>query len=165
MNPLDLRIGHGFDAHRLAPGEGVTLGGVWIPCAYRLVAHSDGDVLIHALCDALLGAMGEGDIGQWFPDTDTRYQGADSRGLLRTVVAALHRGGRQVVNVDLTLIAQTPKVAPHTDAMRERLAADLQVGPDRVGVKATTNEGMGHLGRREGVAAHAVALIAPAAVG
>ncbi len=162
MSLFDLRIGHGFDAHRLTEGDGVTLGGVWIPCAYALVAHSDGDALIHALCDALLGAMGGGDIGQWFPDTDAQYKGADSRVLLRAVVAALHRSGRRVVNVDLTLVAQVPKVAPHTATMRSRLAEDLQVTPDRVGIKATTNEGMGHLGRREGLAAHAVALIAPA---
>lgn len=161
MNLFDARIGHGFDAHQLAAGTGVTLGGVQIACDYRLVAHSDGDVLIHALCDALLGALGRGDIGQWFPDTDARFAGADSRILLRTVVDALHAAGYALVNADLTLIAEAPRVAAHTGTMRERLATDLQVTPDRVGVKATTNEGMGHIGRKAGVAAHAVVLIAP----
>jgi 2-C-methyl-D-erythritol 2,4-cyclodiphosphate synthase len=164
MSPFDLRIGHGFDTHRLEAGEGVTLGGVFIPCEWRLVAHSDGDVLIHALCDALLGALGRGDIGHWFPDNDARYAGADSRGLLREVMAAVAAAGYAVVNADLTLIAEAPRVARHVPAMVERLAADLGISRDRVNVKATTNETMGHLGRREGVAAHAVVLLgAPAA--
>ena len=119
----DLRVGQGFDVHRLEPGSGVTLGGVRIDCAYAIVAHSDGDVLIHALCDALLGAAGLGDIGHWFPDTDARFKGADSRTLLREVVAQLGKAGWGVVNADLTLIAQVPRVAPHVAAMRERLAA------------------------------------------
>lgn len=162
-SPFDLRIGHGFDTHRVTAGEGVTLGGVFIPCEWRLIAHSDGDVLIHALCDALLGALGRGDIGHWFPDNDARYAGADSRGLLREVMQAVSAAGYAVVNADLTLIAEVPRVARHVPQMVERLADDLRTLPSRVNVKATTNETMGHLGRREGVAAHAVVLLAPCA--
>ncbi|MGQ0502372.1 MAG: 2-C-methyl-D-erythritol 2,4-cyclodiphosphate synthase [Panacagrimonas sp.] len=154
-----MRIGHGFDAHRLEAGEGVTLGGVLIACSYRLIAHSDGDVLIHALCDALLGACALGDIGKLFPDTDAQFKGIDSRELLREVMRRLRAAGYQPVNADLTLIAQVPRVSPHTATMRERLAADLGVGIDAVNVKATTNEEMGHIGRKEGIAAHAVVLI------
>ncbi|HUS23883.1 MAG TPA: 2-C-methyl-D-erythritol 2,4-cyclodiphosphate synthase [Candidatus Binatia bacterium] len=159
----DLRVGHGYDVHRLEAGDGVTLGGVHIACDRRIVAHSDGDVLIHALCDALLGAAGLGDIGRWFPDSDPKYRGADSRTLLREVVARLAAGGWSVGNADLTLVAEVPRVAAHVAAMRDRLAADLQVSPGRVNVKATTGEGMGFIGRREGIAAHAVALIAQGA--
>lgn len=154
-----LRIGHGYDAHRLEAGEGVTLGGVHIPCGYRLIAHSDGDVLIHALCDALLGACALGDIGKFFPDTDAKYRGIDSRELLREVVRRVGGEGYAVVNADLTLIAQVPKVAPHVASMRERLAQDLGVAIGAVNVKATTNEGMGHIGRKEGIAGHAVVLL------
>jgi 2-C-methyl-D-erythritol 2,4-cyclodiphosphate synthase len=154
------RIGHGFDVHRLEPGDGVVLGGVRIPCSYRVVAHSDGDVLIHALCDALLGAAGLGDIGRWFPDTDAKYRGADSRGLLREVVRKIGKAGWRVGNADLTLIAQVPRVAPHVEAMRARLAEDLGIAVDAVNVKATTSEGLGFTGRSEGIAAHAVALLA-----
>lgn len=156
---MSLRIGHGYDAHRLEAGQGVTLGGVHIPCAYRLIAHSDGDVLIHALCDALLGACALGDIGKFFPDTDARFAGIDSRELLREVVRRVAAGGYAVVNADLTLIAQVPKVAPHVVTMRERLAQDLGVAVGAVNVKATTNEGMGHIGRKEGIAGHAVVLL------
>lgn len=155
----DFRIGHGYDVHRLEQGEGVTLGGVSIACEFRIVAHSDGDVLIHALCDALLGAAALGDIGHWFPDTDAKWRGADSRTLLRAVVQGLAERGWAVGNADLTLIAQAPKVAPHVLAMRKILAADLGVAADAVSVKATTHEGLGALGRKEGIAAHAVALI------
>lgn len=154
-----MRIGHGYDAHRLEPGDGVTLGGVFIECPHRLIAHSDGDVLIHALCDALLGAAALGDIGRHFPDTDAAYQGADSRVLLRTVVARVAEAGFRPANVDLTLIAQVPRVAPHVELMRTRLAQDLGLSPLAVNVKATTTEGMGYVGRKEGVAAHAVALL------
>jgi 2-C-methyl-D-erythritol 2,4-cyclodiphosphate synthase len=154
-----MRVGTGFDAHRLEPGDGVTLGGVRIACPYRLVAHSDGDVLIHALCDALLGAAGLGDIGHWFPDTDARWKGADSRTLLREVVARLGKDGWRVANADLTLVAQVPRVAPHVEAMRERLAADLGVGAGAVNVKATTTEGLGWVGRKEGIAAQAAVLV------
>lgn len=156
---MSLRIGHGYDAHRLEPGNGVTLGGVSIPCEWRLVAHSDGDVLIHALCDALLGAAALGDIGHFYPDTDAQYRGIDSRVLLRDVVARVAATGYAPVNADLTLVAQVPKVAPHVSRMRERLAEDLGLDRRDVNVKATTNEGMGHIGRREGVAAHAVVLL------
>jgi 2-C-methyl-D-erythritol 2,4-cyclodiphosphate synthase len=154
-----IRIGHGYDVHRLEAGEGMVLGGVHIPCPYRIVAHSDGDVLIHALCDALLGAAALGDIGCWFPDTDPAWRGADSRHLLREVSRRLAGVGAQPVNVDLTLIAETPKIAPHVDAMRVNLATDLGVAIDAVNIKATTHEGLGAIGRREGIAAHAVALI------
>ena len=157
---MSFRIGHGYDAHRIETGEGVTLGGVLIPCAYRLIAHSDGDVLIHALCDALLGACALGDIGKFFPDTDAKFAGIDSRVLLREVVAHVEAAGYAVANADLTLVAQVPKVAPHVDLMRTRLADDLRVRPAAVNVKATTNEGMGHIGRKEGIAAHAVVLLA-----
>ncbi|WP_420465727.1 2-C-methyl-D-erythritol 2,4-cyclodiphosphate synthase [Panacagrimonas sp.] len=159
---MSFRIGHGFDAHRLEAGEGVTLGGVLIPCEYRAIAHSDGDVLIHALCDALLGACALGDIGRFFPDTDDRFKGIDSRELLRDVTRRVHQSGYVPGNVDLTLVAQTPKVAPYVDLMRTRLASDLGVLPAVVNVKATTTEGMGYLGRKEGVAAHAVVLLAVA---
>lgn len=154
-----IRIGHGFDAHRLEAGEGVTLGGVFIACPYRLIAHSDGDVLIHALCDALLGACALGDIGKLFPDTDVQFKGVDSRELLREVVRRVHDSGYSPVNADLTLIAEVPRVSPHTQTMRERLAADLQLDLGAVNIKATTNEGMGHIGRKEGIAAHAVVLL------
>lgn len=153
------RIGQGFDVHRLEPGDGVTLGGVRIQCPYRIVAHSDGDVLVHALCDALLGAAGLGDIGHWFPDTDARYKGADSRTLLRQIVRELVQQGWQVINADVTLIAEVPRVAPHVALMREYLATDLGVAPTAVNVKATTSEGLGFTGRKEGIAAQAVALI------
>ncbi|SFF30290.1 2-C-methyl-D-erythritol 2,4-cyclodiphosphate synthase [Fontimonas thermophila] len=153
------RIGHGFDAHRLEAGDGVVLGGVRIPCPYRIVAHSDGDVLIHALCDALLGAIGGGDIGRLFPDTDPQYRGIDSRRLLAKVMRYVRAEAYAVVNADLSLIAQTPRVAGYVPAMRQVLAAELGVASDCVNVKATTNEGMDAIGRREGLAAHAVVLL------
>jgi 2-C-methyl-D-erythritol 2,4-cyclodiphosphate synthase len=154
-----LRIGHGFDAHRFGPGDHVTLGGVRIAHNRGLIAHSDGDVLIHALCDALLGAAGLGDIGRHFPDSDPRYQGADSRTLLRHVMGMLRTEGFAVVNADLTLVAQMPRIAGHVESMRRSLAADLQLDTAALNIKATTTEGMGWIGREEGVAAHAVALI------
>lgn len=153
------RVGQGFDVHRLEAGDGVTLGGVRIDCPYRIVAHSDGDVLVHALCDALLGAAGLGDIGHWFPDTDARFKGADSRELLREVMRQLGKARLKVINADLTLLAQVPRVAPHVAAMRARVAADLGVAPAAVNVKATTTEGLGTVGRREGIAAQAVVLL------
>lgn len=156
---MSFRIGHGFDSHRLEPGDGVRLGGVWIACDWRLVAHSDGDALIHALCDALLGAIGGGDIGRLFPDNDPRHQGADSRLFLREVMRRVAAAGYAVGNADLTLIAQVPKMAPHADAICRTLAGELQVPVTAVNLKAKTNEGMGHLGRKEGVAAHAVVLL------
>lgn len=153
------RVGHGYDIHQLQPGEGVTLGGVRIACPHRIVAHSDGDVLIHALCDALLGAAALGDIGKLFPDTDPQYNGADSRDLLREVVKRITAKGYAVVNADLTLIAQVPKIAPHSEAMCVNLAADLGIARDAVNVKATTPEGLDALGRKEGIAAHATLLL------
>lgn len=161
MNANGFRIGHGFDAHRIEPGNGVTLGGVRIDCKYRIIAHSDGDVLIHALCDALLGAIGGGDIGKLFPDTDAQFKGIDSRELLRIVMSRVSNKGFCVVNADLTLIAQAPRVSPYTQAMQAALAQDLGVTTEVVNVKATTNEGMGHIGRKEGIAAHAVVLLGP----
>ncbi len=155
-----IRIGHGYDAHRFGPGDHVVLGGVRIACDAGVIAHSDGDVLIHALCDALLGAAGLGDIGRHFPDSDPQYKGADSRVLLREVVARLRAAGYRPVNADLTLVAEQPRVASHTPKMREILAADLGLASDTVNVKATTTEKMGWIGRKEGLAAHAVALVA-----
>ena len=156
---MTLRIGHGFDSHRIEAGDGVHLGGVYIPCAYRIIAHSDGDVLIHALCDALLGAIGAGDIGKLFPDTDAQFKGIDSRLLLKEVMRRVHAQGWQLSNADLTLVAQVPKVAPHTAAMKVQLAQDMGTDEGAVNIKATTNEGMGHIGRKEGIAAHAVVLL------
>jgi len=155
------RLGTGFDVHRLENGDGVVLGGVRIACPYRVVAHSDGDVLIHALCDALLGAAALGDIGRHFPDTDAKWRGADSRALLREVVARLAAAGWAPGNVDATVIAEVPRLAPHVEEMRRRLAADLGIGVSQVSVKATTSEGLGFTGRKEGIAAQAVALLAP----
>lgn len=157
---MNLRIGHGFDAHRIEAGEGVALGGVFIPCAYRIIAHSDGDVLLHALCDALLGAIGGGDIGKLFPDSDPSFKGIDSLKLLAVVMQRVRDAGYAVVNADLTLIAEAPRVAKHVPAMCAAIAAGL--GTSAVNVKATTNEAMGHIGRREGIAAHAVVLLAAA---
>lgn len=155
----NLRIGHGFDAHRFGEGDHVVLGGVRIPHGQGMVAHSDGDVLIHALCDALLGAAGLGDIGRHFPDTSAEFKGIDSRILLRRVVEALAAKGYRVVNVDCTLVAQTPRMAVHIEAMTVNLADDLGVAREVVNVKATTTERMGFTGRGEGIAAHAVTLI------
>lgn len=153
------RIGQGLDVHRLEPGDGVVLGGVRIECAYRLVAHSDGDVLLHALCDALLGAAGLGDIGRHFPDSDPRYRGADSRTFLREVGRQLAAAGWRVGNCDLTLVAEVPKVAPHAEAMCRNIAEDLGIERSAVNVKATTTEGLGFTGRGEGIGAMAVALL------
>lgn len=160
MSAFNFRIGHGFDIHRIEAGEGVTLGGVFIACEYRLIAHSDGDVLIHALCDALLGAIAAGDIGKLFPDNDPQFKGIDSRKLLRIVMQRVRAAGFAPVNVDCTLIAEAPRIGKHVDAMCGVLAADLGIARGLVNVKATTNEGMGHLGRKEGIAAHAVLLLA-----
>lgn len=154
-----IRIGHGFDAHRFGPGDHVMLGGVRVPHTHGVIAHSDGDVLIHALCDALLGAAAMGDIGRHFPDNDPQYRGADSRQLLRHVVRLLNGQGYAVVNADLSLLAQAPRVAMHVSGMRGLLAADLGVDEAAVNIKATTTEGMGWIGRGEGLAAHAVVLI------
>lgn len=154
-----LRIGQGFDVHRFGPGDHVVLGGVKIPHAFGLVAHSDGDVLLHALCDALLGAAALGDIGQHFPDTDANYANADSRQLLRKVRELLAKHGWSIINVDATVIAQRPKLSPHTKNMQANIQADLGCAADAVGIKATTSEGLGFTGREEGIAVQAVALI------
>jgi len=154
-----MRIGHGYDVHRFGEGNFVTLGGVRIPHAFGLIAHSDGDVLLHALCDALLGAAALGDIGQHFPDTDAAYKGADSRDLLRRVVALVKAQGFTVANIDATIIAQKPKMAAYIPAMREHIASDLQTSLSQVNVKATTTEGLGFCGREEGIAAHVVVLL------
>ena len=154
-----IRIGHGYDAHRLAAGTKLVLGGVAIEFDRGLAAHSDGDVLIHALCDALLGAAGLGDVGRHFPDTNPELAGIDSRILLRRVAALLDERGFRVVNADVTVIAQAPRLAPYLPGMRANLAVDLGVEPAAVNVKATTTEGMGFSGRGEGIAAHAVVSI------
>ena len=154
-----MRIGQGFDAHAFREGGRLVLGGVGIPHDRGLAAHSDGDVLLHALCDALLGAAGLGDIGRHFPDSDPQYAGIDSRVLLRSTVEKVAARGWRVVNVDLTLIAQAPRLSPYVDTMRGNIAADLDVDTDAVNVKATTTEGLGFTGREEGIAALAVVLL------
>jgi 2-C-methyl-D-erythritol 2,4-cyclodiphosphate synthase len=158
-----MRIGHGFDVHAFEDGDFITLGGVQIPHSHGLKAHSDGDVALHALADALLGAAALGDIGQHFPDTDDAWAGADSRVLLRHVGGLIRDKGYQGGNVDITIIAQAPKMAPHIQTMRECIAADLNVRLDDVNVKATTTEKLGYVGRKEGIAVHAVALLITAA--
>lgn len=155
----DLRIGNGYDIHALAEGLPLTLGGVRIPHTKGCVAHSDGDVLLHALCDALLGALALGDIGQHFPDTDDAYRGIDSRRLLEQVVTMVHEAGWQVVNADMTLLAQKPKIAPYIAQMRNEIAPLLGVDTDCVSVKATTTEKLGPIGREEGISAYAVVLL------
>jgi len=155
----EFRIGQGYDAHRFQEGDHVTLGGVRIPFERGLAAHSDGDVALHALCDALLGAAGLGDIGRHFPDSDPALRGIDSRLLLRRVRQLLERQGWVPANVDLTIVCQAPRLARHVPAMRRHIAADLAIEEDRVNVKATTTEGMGFEGRGEGISAQAVALI------
>ena len=154
-----MRIGHGFDAHRFEAGTRLVLGGVEIDHARGLAAHSDGDVLIHALCDALIGAAGLGDIGQHFPDTDATYENIDSRVLLRHVMKRLEYRGFKVVNTDITVVAQAPRLGSYLQNMKENLSADLGVELGDVNIKATTTERMGFTGREEGIAAHAVALI------
>ncbi|AJY49738.1 MULTISPECIES: 2-C-methyl-D-erythritol 2,4-cyclodiphosphate synthase [Halomonadaceae] len=154
-----MRIGHGFDVHRFGPGDHLMIGGVKLPFDHGFVAHSDGDVLLHAVSDALLGACALGDIGRHFPDTDPTWAGADSRELLRHVVALVQGQGYGVVNLDATLMAQAPKMAPHIDAMRAIIAADLGVALSHVNVKATTTERLGFTGRGEGIAAEAVVLL------
>ncbi len=158
-----MRIGHGYDVHRFCEGDHVMLGGVRIAHAQGLAAHSDGDVVLHAFCDALLGAIGAGDIGRHFPDDDPAWAGADSRDLLRRVMAQVQAAGFILGNVDVTVIAQAPRLAAHIGTMVERIAADCTVDPGAVNVKATTTEGLGFCGRREGIAAHAVVLLVPAA--
>ncbi|MCL2827805.1 MAG: 2-C-methyl-D-erythritol 2,4-cyclodiphosphate synthase [Oscillospiraceae bacterium] len=154
-----MRIGHGYDVHRLVPGRQLILGGVTIPCDLGLDGHSDADVLTHAIMDALLGALGQGDIGRHFPDTDLQYKGANSIALLRHVADLLRQAGYVLGNLDATIIAERPKLAPHIPAMGEILAEVLSVPTDRVNIKATTEEGLGFTGECAGIAAHAVVLI------
>ena len=154
-----MRIGCGFDAHRFGGDRPLVLGGVTIPGSPGVLAHSDGDVLIHALCDALLGAAALGDIGRVFPDSDAAYAGIDSRVLLRRVVAMVAERGFRIVNVDVTVIAQRPRLAPHIEAMTQCLASDLGIDSGQLNLKATTTEGMGFTGRGEGIAAQVVTLL------
>ena len=162
-----MRIGQGFDIHALVLNRKLIIGGVDIPYERGLAGHSDADVLLHAICDALLGAAGLGDIGTHFPDTDARYSGADSRELLRTVAGLLIGRGLLIVNIDSTIIAQAPKMAPHIPRMRENIAADLGLAVNDINIKAKTAERLGTLGRGEGIAAEAIALITslPASTG
>lgn len=154
-----MRVGHGYDVHPLVSGRDLILGGVKIPHSKGLQGHSDADALIHAICDACLGAAGLGDIGRHFPDSDARYQNIDSRILLRQVQEILEKHGWLVANIDSTLIAQAPRLTPYIDRMRTHIAADLGVEEGRINIKATTTEKLGFIGREEGIAAHAVALI------
>ena len=154
-----MRIGHGYDVHRLVHGRRLILGGVDIPHETGLLGHSDADVLTHAVMDALLGAAAMGDIGQLFPDNNPAFAGADSLALLREVVACLHAEGYVVGNMDCTVLAQAPKLAPHIAQMRRNLAQCMDVDVDRISIKATTEEGLGFTGAREGIAAHAVVLL------
>lgn len=154
-----MRIGQGFDVHAFGPGEHVVLGGVRIPYTRGVVAHSDGDVIIHALCDAVLGALGLGDIGQHFPDSDPRYRGADSRAFLREVAARMRAAGLKLVNADVTVLAEGPRIAAHRLAMAANLAQDLGVAAARINIKATTAERLGSIGRGEGLAAMAAVLL------
>lgn len=154
-----MRIGHGYDVHKLVPNRDLILGGVKIPFQLGLLGHSDADVLLHAVSDALLGAAGLGDIGKHFPDTDPQYKGADSLELLRIVGQKVAAAGYRISNIDVTLIAQKPKVKDHIDAMRENIAGALDMNVGRVNVKATTEEGLGFTGNLEGIACHAVCLL------
>ena len=159
---MNIRIGQGFDVHAFGAGDHVVLGGVRIPHARGVLAHSDGDVALHALCDAMLGALALGDIGRHFPPSDARWKDADSRAFVRHCDALLRERGWRVGNCDITVVCEAPKVGPHAQAMRERIAADLGIGIDAVSIKATTSETLGFTGRGEGIAAQAVCLLVPA---
>ncbi|HEX6321024.1 MAG TPA: 2-C-methyl-D-erythritol 2,4-cyclodiphosphate synthase [Burkholderiales bacterium] len=154
-----MRIGQGFDVHALVVGRKLVIGGVTIPFGKGLDGHSDADVLLHAICDALLGAAGLGDIGRYYPDSDPAFKDADSRSLLRDVSARLKAKGLKIINVDATILAQEPRMAPHVARMIENIAADLGIEPAAVNVKATTTERLGSIGRTEGIAAQAVVLL------
>ena len=154
-----MRIGQGYDVHAFGEGDHIIIGGVSIPYERGLIAHSDGDVLTHALCDALLGAAALGDIGQHFPDTDPNYSGADSRELLRKVVSLVKTKGYTLANADMTIIAQVPKMSPHTEQMRNHLAEDLDCDIGQINVKATTTEKLGFEGRKEGIACQAIVFL------
>ena len=162
MNPNSFRIGQGFDVHALVPDRDLILGGVKIEHRLGLLGHSDADVLLHALTDALLGAAGLGDIGRHFPDTDPQYRGSDSRVLLRTAYQRVREAGWQVVNIDATIHAQAPKMGPHVVEMIANIANDLTLAATAVNIKAKTNEGLGHLGRQEGIAANVIVLLSAA---
>lgn len=154
-----MRIGHGYDAHCFTEGRPLILGGVTIPHNKGLAAHSDGDAVLHALCDALLGGAGLGDMGTYFPDTDKKFENINSRLLLQDVVKLLVEKGLKVMNIDITILAQAPKMATHISAMKENISSDLNVNIAQVNIKATTTEGMGFIGRSEGIAVHAVVLL------
>ena len=154
-----MRIGHGYDVHRLVPDRKLILGGVEIPYDLGLLGHSDADVLLHAICDAVLGALSLGDIGHHFPDTDERYAGADSRLLLKAVAGLMQDRGYTIGNLDVSVVAQAPKLAPHLEAMRNNIADDLQCEQGRINIKATTTERLGFVGREEGIEAHAVVIL------
>jgi 2-C-methyl-D-erythritol 2,4-cyclodiphosphate synthase len=154
-----IRVGHGYDAHRWVPGRPFTLGGLQVPHSFGLLGHSDADVLLHAICDAILGAMAMGDIGQHFPDSDPRFGGISSLRLLDETMRMAREQGWEIGNVDATVVAQRPRLAPHIPKMVQRIARTLRVEPTCVSVKATTTEGMGFVGREEGIAAHAVVLL------
>ena len=157
-----MRIGQGFDVHAFGDGDFVTLGGVRVPHGRGLLAHSDGDVVIHALCDAIFGALALGDIGQHFPPSDPRWRGADSRQFLRHAAALMAQQGYRLGNADVTVVCEAPKVGPHASAMRQNLATDLDCDLSQVSIKATTTEKLGFTGREEGIAVHSVALLLPA---
>ena len=159
---MNIRIGHGFDVHAFGDGDHVMLGGVRVPHDRGVEAHSDGDVVIHALCDAMLGALALGDIGRHFPPSDPRWKNADSRAFLRHCDALLREQGWRVGNADVTVVCERPKIGPHADAMRALLSADLRIGVGDIGIKATTSERLGFTGRGEGIAAQAVCLLVPA---
>ncbi len=156
-----MRIGHGFDAHKFSDAGALTLGGVTIPEAPAMMAHSDGDVLIHALCDAILGALALNDIGHHFPDTDPQYEGADSRLLLRHVVSLMNENNYKLGNADITVLAQKPKLASYIEPMKQNLVNDLNCSDEELNIKATTTEKMGYIGRAEGISVHAVVLLTP----
>ena len=156
---MSFRVGQGYDVHRLVEGRPLIIGGVTIPYERGLLGHSDADVLLHAITDALLGAAGLGDIGMHFPDTDARYAGADSRVLLRAAFDLISAAGYSIVNLDTTIIAQAPKMAPHAAAIKANIAADLGLAPGAINIKAKTTEGLGFTGRGEGIAAEAIALL------
>jgi 2-C-methyl-D-erythritol 2,4-cyclodiphosphate synthase len=156
---MNIRIGHGFDVHAFGDGDHVMLGGVRVPHARGVIAHSDGDVVIHALCDAILGALALGDIGRHFPPSDPRWKGADSRSFLRHCRQLARERGWALGNADITVVCEAPRVGPSVEAIRTTLALDLAVDPDAIGIKATTTERLGYTGRGEGIAAHAVCLL------
>lgn len=154
-----IRIGHGYDVHALTSGDGLVLGGVHIPCDSAFIAHSDGDVLIHALCDAILGALALGDIGGMFPDTDVSHKNRDSREFLRHIKNLMENDGYQIGNFDVTIVAQAPKMATYLPTMKRQLAEDLNTKANKINIKATTTEKLGFAGREEGIAVHAIVLL------